>query len=310
MDHATKWLLLLGFLIVWGLTDFSSTLATCQQEQYVKAQQSPEKGCGLAQSLSYRIVAAGVDWIDAKHDFVTAAATLIVALFTFTLWRATDKLWRAGEDQMALIARNAATQAADTKKAIATAIMSNQIAVTNAEQQLRAYITAKDVNIIFHREPGRIGTYTSDMSPGRVHTYGFAAILRNGGQTPGTNVTINVSCERFTKTLPADFVFPDSTSFGYGLIGPDSEMHTPTIRIAAPDFEASDGEWYLWGWVEYDDIFAGSIRHRTEFCFTIDRVRLSDSAEPIIGVSPCQLFNAVDDGCMRPVDPPTGKSGQ
>jgi hypothetical protein len=24
---------------------------------------------------------------------------------------------------------------------------------------------------------------------------------------------------------------------------------------------------YVWGWAEYDDVFAGTSRHRTEFCF-------------------------------------------
>jgi hypothetical protein len=42
--------------------------------------------CGLAESATYRAVVSIVDLIDARHDFVTAAATVIIAWFTGTIW--------------------------------------------------------------------------------------------------------------------------------------------------------------------------------------------------------------------------------
>ena len=114
---------------------------------------------------------------------------------------------------MALIERNATAQSEDTKEAIRASILSNQIAVTNAEQQLRAYVTARDVYLSTYRGPGRMGAYGNTVLDGPVHTYGFAAILRNGGQTPATKVTINVSCQKLAKPLHADFDFPDSELF-------------------------------------------------------------------------------------------------
>jgi hypothetical protein len=88
-------------------------------------------------------------------------------------------------------------------------------------------------------------------------------------------------------------------------------MHTPIIRIGAGEFEPIDGttEWYLWGWVEYDDVFTGVIRHRTEFFFQIDRVRLSVSNEFLVGSKPYPRFNAVEADCLRPIDPHTNRGG-
>jgi hypothetical protein len=88
-------------------------------------------------------------------------------------------------------------------------------------------------------------------------------------------------------------------------------MHTPLIRISAAELEpiAADSEWYLWGWVEYDDIFTGTTRHRTEFCFQIDRVRLPVTNDFLIEFKPHSRFNAADSDCLRQIDPHTNKSG-
>lgn len=34
------------------------------------------------------------------HDAVIAAGTVFIAIFTFTLWRSTNRLWEAGEKQI------------------------------------------------------------------------------------------------------------------------------------------------------------------------------------------------------------------
>ena len=154
---------------------------------------------------------------DHPNEFITAVATCVVAAFTVVLARSTTRLWKVAEEQ----SRDMKASIAAANEATKAAITSNQIAVTNAEQQLRAYVTAGDLNLTTHRHPSRPGTYNNLPVEGAVHTYGLAAILRNGGQTPATNVTINVSCKRLSKNLPSDFDFPDSDLFGHGLIGPE-----------------------------------------------------------------------------------------
>jgi hypothetical protein len=226
---------------------------------------------------------------------------------TVGLRSVTAELVRFAEQQGVDMRASVESAIQSTKAAIA----SNQIAVTNAEQQLRAYVTARDLNLTVHRQPPTPGAYI--QIEGRAHTYGFAAILRNGGQTPAINVTINVSCEKLAKELPADLDFPDSDLFGHGLIGPDSEIHTPIIRISAQEIERiePDTAWYLWGWIEYDDIFTrtgSTSRHRTEFCFQIDRERLPPTNEFWMGFRPHPRFNAADWDCLRPIDPVTNQS--
>jgi hypothetical protein len=134
------------------------------------------------------------------------------------------------------------------------AIASNQIAVTTSEQELRAYVTAFDVHMLQHRQPGTASAFGTEI-PGRVHTYEFSVILKNGGQTPAINLRTNISLRRFQGEVPADFNFPDSDLFGYGLIGPQLEWRTRYNAASAGLIEEIGPPMLLWGWVEYDDIF-------------------------------------------------------
>lgn len=187
-------------------------------------------------------------------------------------------------------------------------LASNQIAVSNSQKQLRAYVTARDLKLVVHREAPPVDA--TEQKQGRINTYGFAAILKNGGQTPANQVEVNVSCRKFNTTIPNDFDFPDSNLFGYGVIGPGGELQSPLIRIAASEFDAAktEGTWWFWGWVEYGDIFSFTERHRTEFCFAIDR-RRTPGTELWVGFNPHSRFNAVDGNCLRPIYSRADKNG-
>lgn len=316
MLKRTLWALIFvgAAFVILDLESSFVRLCPIQVEQAGEAKQpnkGNEKSCGLAQSVSFRMISAFVDWVDSHHDFVNAASTLVIALFTIVLAFKTSGLFRetaglrSAADQQAIDMKESIKAATEAAKAATT---SNQIAVRNARQQLRAYVTARDINLVTHRMPATMGA--NGIIEGRIHTYGLAAILRNGGETPATNVTINVSCQRLAKESLADFSFPDSILFGYGLIGPDSEMHTPIIRVASADLQSipADSEWFLWGWVEYDDIFSETQRHRTEFCFHIDCDRVPVTGEFWLGFKPYPRFNAMDGNCLRPIDPHTNES--
>lgn len=242
-------------------------------------------------------------------DSLLVLFNAVLALFTARLYFATRGLVDAANNQSKDIkaSTKAATDAANA------AIASNQIAVVTSERELRAYVTARDLTIVTNRQMGRIGTMNNNVIEGAIHTYGLAAILRNGGQTPALDVVINASLQKLSNKVIAVTDFPDSSLFGYGVIGPDGEMHTPLIRTAAAVFEPiePEHEWYLWGWVEYDDIFTASgstSRNRTEFCFQVERVRLPFTNELWVGFKPYERFNAVDWGCTRKIDPMTNKS--
>ena len=168
----------------------------------------------------------------------------------------------------------------------------------NAERQLRAYVTVRDINLVLRRKGGTLSAMGTIID-GPVHTYELAAILRNGGQTPAINATINVSCSEQHIPLAEEFDFPNSDIVGHGLIGPDSEIFSPPVLVPAQQLETETAgrTWFFWGWVEYDDIFQS--RHRTEFCFRINRRRLEWTNEFVMGFTPDASFNNMDQGCLR-----------
>jgi hypothetical protein len=260
-------------------------------------------------------------WSAKLTDWLLAAFTLALVVFTALLYRATAGLFSetaglrttANEQRTDMLRSIAASEqlAIATNKAANAAMTSNQIAVTNAEQQLRAYVTVQEVAMTIHRHPDRIGTYDHSHIPGPSHTYSFSVILKNGGATPAINARININCDKFNSDIPPDFSFPDSALFGNALIGPQTIWHTPNVTVTAEELEKPaipTAKRYLWGFVEYDDIFSGTLRHRTEFCFQIVFKRLQPTNEPWIGFEPYSRFNAADNDCLRPVDPTTNKS--
>jgi hypothetical protein len=234
-------------------------------------------------------------------DWLLVGFNGLLALFTYQLFLATTGLVKAASEQ----SKDTKESIRAATEAVQNGITANQIAVTNSERQLRAYVTARDLNVIPHRLPGRVSPIADIIVEGAVHTYRIGAILRNGGQTPAINVVTNVSCRPVQAGIPFEFDFPDSANLGHGLIGPDSEFHTPYIAVSARTFEEIDGinEWYLWGWVEYDDIFGSDTRHRTEFCFEIGRLRLEATNDLWMAFKPFSRFNAMDSDCLRPIEP-------
>ncbi|MFC7695405.1 hypothetical protein ACFQX9_01520 [Bradyrhizobium sp. GCM10028915] len=131
--------------------------------------------CTSYQLLPF-IVFEVAQFLDKMGGAITAVATIAIAIFTFTLKRATDKLWEAGERQLHLLGETSAAQSRDMQASIQAAtdsanaaITSNQIAATNAERQLRAYVTVQDINMVTHRLADRVGTLHDNIVPGAVH---------------------------------------------------------------------------------------------------------------------------------------------
>jgi hypothetical protein len=136
-------------LSVWTVT-ISSSFQNCSTNQLAA-------GSDLATS-SWR---CGLHVVYAYRDAVTAVATVFIAIFTLTLWRSTSGLVMAAAQQsidtrQAIEASN--RNAAAAESAVKTAVASNQIAVTNAERQLRAYVTVQEISMQVHRYPDTIGT--------------------------------------------------------------------------------------------------------------------------------------------------------
>ena len=64
--------------------------------------QQPDKGSQKPQDAAYvsGYLYCSTEAVDANHDLVIAAGTIVIAIFTCTLWWSTNKLWGAGERQL------------------------------------------------------------------------------------------------------------------------------------------------------------------------------------------------------------------
>jgi hypothetical protein len=55
----------------------------------------------------------------------------------------------------------------------------------------------------------------------------------------------------------------------------------------------------LWGWAEYNDIFEGTPRHRTEFCADVLVSPDQKAADFGITLAVCPKYNGADDEAMK-----------
>jgi hypothetical protein len=111
--------------------------------------------------------------------------------------------------------------------------------------------------------------------------------------------------------LPDDFAFPD-TPYPAGskqmharnLIGPHGQLNVTPFAIPIADIlDIADAKkhFFIWGWIDYDDVFPGTKRHRTEFCYGL-RVLL-DPRNPTnanaVSMSMYHRHNGTDADCMH-----------
>jgi hypothetical protein len=278
--------------------------AATEHAQYAAQQQQLEKRLNGVQPKDNRLYSF---WEWTTHDpvafytFILALFTLVLAVSTIGLWIVTYLTLRHARD-------DAERQAKEMQETFRIGSGANQIAATNAERQLRAYVTAPRVILTTHRLPSTLSA-TNHLKAGPIDTFDMVVVFRNGGQTPARNVIIKVSSAEIPIPFRGGFNFQDTGRVGYGLIGPNSEVSSPLLSNKAVTFErGTDGhKWLLWGSVEYDDIFAGSYRHRTEFCFEMVVRTLPVSGELTIDFEPFPEYNNMDGDCMRSFDPHTNK---
>jgi|SRR5579859_2450055 len=206
--------------------------------------------------------------IDRHHDAIVATSTigiLIVttglAYFTYWLWDATRKLVEGAE--------------------------------TTAETQLRAYVFIKKHEPVLIRN-------------GDERFMRFSPIWENTGSTPTKKASGHAAYKYFKDgDIPDDFDFPET---GVGetsltVIGPHQCVEIVEVNVPfgyLSDIFQKQGNVYIWGSVEYNDVFEATPRHRTEFCYRL-RVLANPltNLNPFIGVAVHKKHNGADDECYR-----------
>jgi len=207
---------------------------------------------------------------EAYKDEISALSTLLIAAFTYTLWRSTSGLLRASNEQGTAIKTSAAqsTRAAGAMEGVATAVgisaeTGKEIAARQklvSEMQLRAYLSMI------------IGGGTFQDRPNNLKFSG-QPLLVNNGQTPAFKIRYVKKAAILPAPLPDDFAWPspDTESPGEDMIGPhQNRVLTAVVDGFVADNDVADikvgrGQGlYVWGTVTYEDAFGAP--HQTDFC--------------------------------------------
>ena len=136
--------------IVWGLYLAAAELSSCLpsysfsciliSDENSAKDYSGNQSCATVHEAVFRFVR--FIWVNANHDNINAFAAVAIAVFTFTLWRSTLKLWEAGEKQIIV-----ASKAADAAKK--SAVVAEQALYGTEAPFIFIIIAPTDGNAIF-----------------------------------------------------------------------------------------------------------------------------------------------------------------
>ena len=165
-----------------------------------------------------------------------------------------------------------------------------KITSDTAQHQLRAYVSRK--NIIWKRN--------IDTNGGLMN-FDVVIVWENCGATPARRCRSRINSNFFKNAIPKDFDYADSegddlvTELSY--IGPGQIIQS-SARVSVVDAQAvarQEKSLFVWGWIEYDDIFENTPRRRTEVCIRVGiSVDCSGCLPMVIGP-----FNGSDDDCLH-----------
>jgi len=127
-----------------------------------------------------------LDWIAGNKELVEAISGIFVALFTGTLWWSTDKMWSAGERQLAYARRALRVEIASTKSSLAIAKQSADAASLSANAAIGVERASIHVESVTNNTWADIGT--KDWIRYSVPTI----MMKNYGRTPAFITEVNV----------------------------------------------------------------------------------------------------------------------
>lgn len=174
--------------------------------------------------------AAMVAFMDDHEGFFVGIFTFFLVVSTALLWRSTEKLWRAGEKQATTIQR-------------AFVFLST----------IEAHVINANVHIMPKWE--------------------------NSGSTAANPAKSYGNWKTFIGPPPANYDWPDLDQTANPLprrtggdafhMGPRSTKYSQSCEVPIAFIEevrARRQRLFVWGWIEYEDAFADTPSHRTEFC--------------------------------------------
>ena len=129
-------------------------------------------------------------------------------------------------------------------------------------------------------------------------------VWENSGSTPATDAAMWSNWKIFPEQPPVTYAYPDMDTNGNEII--DNVGYNSTIgphvtqagvALAIPiqamrAVRAGQGRLFVWGWVEYRDVFEPSHIHRTEFCneVVVEAIGLPDNEGRITTTLTFQVY--------------------
>lgn len=251
-----KWFWSYRWLLFWGAVTIACAYLTalhfgllygpdyiCHQSEYSDCEYRTAGDPALV------FLRKSMDFLNYIGPAIAALAAVAVAAFTFTLWRSTEKLWEAAENQRR-----------DGRKAIAASIASARAALKqvrlserNSEMELRAYVEIDHVS--YDKNP------TDDDAPWVIQI-----VVKNFGRTPANDVT--VATESFLGIKQDEneiFNLSDSAYVSPKIRIPPQHLQTvrrpaeidPGLTGFQKASESGDLS-YIWGSVSYSDVFGNN----------------------------------------------------
>lgn len=105
----------------------------------------------------------------------------------------------------------------------------------------------------------------------RVESWSTGVRWKNSGNTPTKYLRLFIRLSVQAQPLADDFDFPVAeVPDVHVMIAPDGTIDSAVLPLTLEQMDgvlAGTQYLYVWGWAEYDDVFVGTPRHRTEFCY-------------------------------------------
>jgi hypothetical protein len=165
-------------------------------------------------------------------------------------------------------------------------------------QSNRAFIFVKKIDAQF---VGQKSTHT-------IIKWRFVAQWENGGKTPTKDAASYINYGLFEGSIDLGFHFPDfgeQQEAGHTMLGPGGSTHGH-VDIPIENLhkvKAGRARAYIWGWMDYNDVFPNTRRHRSEFCVevVVDGEALEEKCH--FSFRQHERFNGFDGECMRNAAP-------
>jgi hypothetical protein len=252
------------FVLVWGLGTIGAHHPKMQSPTNSQHYQPTKE-------ITRTIIDTVSDWSGRNKDAIGAFSTVLVALFTFTLWRATVLLFKAGERQIASSTEIAEAQRVDFLRSIEAAEKS----ATTAERALTDLETPFLYPMIKSESIGADLLYFGqhpELTPFTANP-GVTFTIKNFGRTPAIIRSVAAYLDHWS-VMPNN---PDTTRFADYAVQPILEPGKETDKTfekkttipidgkAVTSIRSARSSIWFHGEVVFSDIF-GAVYTQT-FCF-------------------------------------------